>query len=69
MSIKVALIGVGGYGYMYVENFCRLVEEKRIELVAAVDFFPEKWQERIDKLQAHGAKILKDANELYKLGV
>ena len=69
MSIKVAIAGVGGFGYMYVENLCRLADEKKLEIVAAAEFFPEKWQDRIDQLTARGAKIVKDASELYKLGV
>ena len=69
MSTKVAFIGVGGYGHRYVENFCRLAETGKVELVAAAEFFPEKWADRVEILQAHGAKIVKSADDLYKLGV
>ncbi len=69
MKAKVALVGVGGYGYNYVENLCRLAEENRIEFVAAAEFAPEKWQERIETLQKHNVRIVKDADELYSLGV
>lgn len=69
MSIKVAIAGVGGFGSMYVDHFCRLAEAGRVELVAAAEFFPEKWADRIEKLQAHGAKIVKSADELFNLGV
>lgn len=69
MSIKVAIAGVGGFGYMYMDHFCRPAAEKRIELVAAAEFFPEKWADRVEKLQAHGAKIVKSADDLYNLGV
>ena len=48
MSIKVAIAGVGGFGYMYVENLCRMADEKKVEIVAAAEFFPEKWQDRIE---------------------
>ena len=69
MKAKVALAGVGGYGYNYVENLCRMAENDGIELVAAAEFSPEKWQDRIEKLQNHNVKIVKDASELYDLGV
>ena len=69
MSIKVAIAGVGGFGYMYVDHFCRLAEAGSVEIVAAAEFFPEKWADRVEKLQAHGAKIVKSADELYQLGV
>ena len=64
MSIKVAIAGVGGYGSMYVDHFCRLAEAGSVEIVAAAEFFPEKWADRVEKLQAHGAKIVKSADEL-----
>ncbi|MBE6366896.1 MAG: Gfo/Idh/MocA family oxidoreductase [Lentisphaerae bacterium] len=67
MSIKVALIGVGGYGYVYMEHLCRLVEEKRIELIAAAEVAPEKCLDRIENLEKHGAKIVKDAAQIYTM--
>ena len=41
MSIKVAIAGVGGFGSMYVDHFCRLAEAGRVELVAAAEFSPK----------------------------
>ena len=69
MSIKVAIAGIGGFGIKYVDHFCRLAEAGKVELVAAAEFFPEKCPDRIEKLQAHGVKIVGSADDLYKLGV
>ena len=44
MSIKVAIAGVGGFGYMYVDHFCRLVETGKVELVAAFQKFSERYR-------------------------
>ena len=64
MSIKVAIAGIGGFGIKYVDHFCRLAEAGKVELVAAAEFFPEKYPDRIEKLQAHGVKIVGSADDL-----
>lgn len=38
--VRVALVGVHGYGDIHLQNICRLVDEGRIEFVAAADSVP-----------------------------
>jgi predicted dehydrogenase len=62
---RIALIGVSGYGGIYLQLVRDALAAKTIELVAAVVINPEQVQDVITELKKSGASIYASADELF----
>ena len=65
--VRVALIGIAGYGRVYVNQVLDLPKEEGVELVAAIARRPERC-DRLDEIKERGAKIYASPEEFFAEG-
>lgn len=65
--VNVALVGIAGYGYNYVNRLLDESEGKNVRIVAAVDPYPQKCK-RLQDLKNAGAKLYSNLEEFYNSG-
>lgn len=63
-KIKVVLVGIGGYGSIYINEVLRPETLEMIELVGIVDPYPESCR-RLDELRAIAGEPYADINDFY----
>jgi len=63
-KVKIALVGIAGYGVHFVNTVLDEGQDKDIELVAAVARRPERC-ERLAELKAMGAQVYSNLDEFY----
>lgn len=66
MIPNIAIIGIGGFGSLYLKHLIPLAKTKKINLVAAVVRSPEKNQSAVDKLKKLNCQIFPDSNTMYQ---
>lgn len=64
--IRAALIGVGGYGSVYLRNLLRLEKNGEIELVAVVIIHPKEASAEWEMLKAQGKRMYDNSDEFFK---
>ena len=65
MKIKVALIGISGYGKVHFQHVCRLVREKRAEISAAVVINPDQVPNELAVLREMGCAIYSGTDAMF----
>lgn len=63
--VSAALVGMGGYGMIYVNEILDKGESYGMDCVAMVDIYPEKC-DRIDEIKERGIPVYTDMEEMYK---
>lgn len=63
--VKVAVVGMGGYGMHYVERVLNNSDELNVECVGMVDVFPEKCK-FIEEVRAKNIPVYGSIEELYE---
>lgn len=65
MKIKVALIGISGYGKVHFQHVCRLVRENRAEISAAVVINPDQVPNELAVLREMGCAIYSGTDAMF----
>ncbi len=68
LSLEVALVGLGGYGFHYGEALLRDIPQHTAHLVAAVEPYPEKAR-LSSELEGSGIPVFPQLNQLFDAGI
>jgi len=67
MAVNLALVGLGGYGLVYLEGLLDHPEDRDFRIVAGIDPEPQRCS-RLDELKAMGVPIFHSMEDFYKEG-
>ena len=65
MKIRVAIIGISGYGLVHFEHIRKLADQGKVELAAAVVINPDQVQKQLEILKNYNTKIYASPQEMY----
>ena len=65
-KVRIAFVGIGGFGWEHHQQIGRLVAEGRVELIAVAEVAQADHTETIGALKNDGVRIYKDALELFE---
>lgn len=65
MQVSIALVGIGGYGQVYLNELLPMEKDREIRLAAAIDPQPERCT-RVNDLREAGIPIYSNLNEFYQ---
>lgn len=64
MPVRIALVGIGGYGELYLNELVPQREEQDVQLVAGIDPQPERCS-RLTELREAGVAVYPDLGQFY----
>lgn len=65
MKIRVAIIGISGYGLVHFEHIRKLADQGKVELAAVVVINPDQVQKQLEILKNYNTKIYASTQEMY----